>query len=510
MNKFFGGKIIIFLAVLTLVFGGSLVFDPPKKANAIPVVCANCSQLWSDAVEWGVEAARWVKDELLKSIRDAVVKRLIDYMTDQTIAWINGGGQPQFITDWQGFLRSAANTAVGDVVSQTNAAFLCAPFKARVAIALLPVPKYTQNISCTFDKIVGNLDAFYQDFRNGSWLGYTTAWQPENNYYGTLLRVHDEMLTRTAEAVTSAQNQGVADKGFLAVKKCTQYDYSGSAEVCDTAYTSCIEGGQSADECEQISIQCFDQNKTCSKKETTTPGDTVGEAVRTAIGSDAQWVANVQSAVSAIVNALINKLVTKGLIYAVGSANQVNTSSGADYTAQFRGALNSANSLNKRTMIDEMKKAIAEWQYLLTDKNSSLLSATSTLDILNKIKSGEIVMTTCGTNDLDGEIKTAQTNVDKLKADVYVLNGEITDVGGFISQIATADFTETNQLTDAQTIYMSFMDNYDTDNAIQSRVEGSGRQAADAEAEAMKSTLNKVSGYSTLSCLGLVYRNENI
>ncbi|NCQ02695.1 hypothetical protein GW816_01410, partial [Candidatus Wolfebacteria bacterium] len=174
--------LIIFLTVS--VFTSILIF--PKKTEAgIPVFdSANLGGKLTDISE---KIARWVKEDLVKSLRDVIAKRIIDYIVDQTIVWIQGGGQPKFVTDWDGFLKDAANIAFDQVIKDVGLAQLCSPFKLQVQISLLPVQQFQQRIDCTLDDVVKNIEDFYNDFEKGGWIAYNETWQPQGNYYGEML-----------------------------------------------------------------------------------------------------------------------------------------------------------------------------------------------------------------------------------------------------------------------------------------------------------------------------------
>ncbi|NCO15552.1 MAG: hypothetical protein GW899_02280, partial [Parcubacteria group bacterium] len=191
--------LIIFLTVS--VFTSILIF--PKKTEAgIPVFdSANLGGKLTDISE---KIARWVKEDLVKSLRDVIAKRIIDYIVDQTIVWIQGGGQPKFVTDWDGFLKDAANIAFDQVIKDVGLAQLCSPFKLQVQISLLPVQQFQQRIDCTLDDVVKNIEDFYNDFEKGGWIAYNETWQPQGNYYGEMLMIHDEMITRGALAKEAA------------------------------------------------------------------------------------------------------------------------------------------------------------------------------------------------------------------------------------------------------------------------------------------------------------------
>ena len=99
--------LIIFLAVAILL--NTLIL--PKKAEALGDI------VW-DPGNWIANLGSWIWDKLTKTVldtnwwesklndtlRDVVAKKIMDYIVDETIKWVSGGGKPKFVSDWRGFL----------------------------------------------------------------------------------------------------------------------------------------------------------------------------------------------------------------------------------------------------------------------------------------------------------------------------------------------------------------------------------------------------------------------
>src|SRR3989344_6045072 len=260
---------ILFLIVLILVNG--LVLPQKAKASGMPVV--DGAHIGTTIVQTIKDAFIWLDEKIGTSLRDIIVKRIIDMIVDQTITWIQGGGKPLFVTDWNGFVKDAASVAIDQVIKDVGLAPLCKPFKLRVNLSLLPVKRFPTRISCTLDDIVKNIEDFYNDFENGSWIAYSAAWEPQNNYFGVMLMAHDEMIEVENECLEFSPFTG----------ECTSYG-GGRTEI-----------GK------------------CLKEEIITPGDTIGATVAKSVTSDIEWAANIQSWTSALVNAVINRLITEGV-----------------------------------------------------------------------------------------------------------------------------------------------------------------------------------------------------
>ncbi|MCL4437647.1 hypothetical protein M1513_01240, partial [Patescibacteria group bacterium] len=83
------------------------IFGAAAGTVANPI-CQAISIAWS-AVEFAADKA-WKASEVLgRSLRDIIAKRIMDYIVDQTVKWIQGGGKPKFITNWNGFLKDVGD-----------------------------------------------------------------------------------------------------------------------------------------------------------------------------------------------------------------------------------------------------------------------------------------------------------------------------------------------------------------------------------------------------------------
>lgn len=210
----------------------------------------------------------WAQTFVLAELR----KRILDMIVDQIIQWVQGGGEPKFVTDWRGFLEDVGQAAVGDLTQFLGLGFLCQPFNTQVQLALRQPPRFAEQVSCTLDQIVGNIENFFSDFRNGGFIAYQTLWQPQNNFYGLTLLAWDAKEKEIAARTEAARNEALAGGGFLSTK--------------NTA-------GQ-----------------------ITTPGSIIGATVAKAVGSDIDYIVNAEQLgayVSAIADALVNRLIRGGV-----------------------------------------------------------------------------------------------------------------------------------------------------------------------------------------------------
>ena len=168
--------------------------------------------------------AQKIKDFIAKIAYNLFKKIILDRLVDAMVAWINNDGKGGIISNWDQFFQDSVNNAVGEFVQQLGppANFLCSPFNLQLNLALLPVEKFSK-VTCSLNQIVGNINSFVEDFRNGSWLAYQETWYPKNNFYGATIIAVDEMARTGAEAKDAAQSEGVAGSGFLSQWKDDYY-----------------------------------------------------------------------------------------------------------------------------------------------------------------------------------------------------------------------------------------------------------------------------------------------
>lgn len=264
-----------------------------KQAHALVLVSDIIHQKIAGAgivktlAEWAADAGRWLAEKGWTIAVEALKKRLLDMIVDQIVRWIQGGGEPKFITDWRGFMRDAFDIAFDETIKQLGLGFICSPFNLQVRLLLERPPTFSQQITCRLDQVVGSIESFYANFENGGWLAYQELWRPSGNPFGLALLGFDEMARKEAEIRDAKRSEGIANQGFLSVKRCVEYDVDED-----------LEG-----------------NPICIKEEIITPGKTVGDAAAQAVGADIAWLVNsrdLSAYVAAIANAFINRLVREG------------------------------------------------------------------------------------------------------------------------------------------------------------------------------------------------------
>ncbi|HLD34362.1 MAG TPA: hypothetical protein VJB62_00710, partial [Patescibacteria group bacterium] len=212
-------KSVSSVLILSMVFiaGGWLLFAP-KPAQAIvtneatskPTVWQTIKDAafyaWSKAAEKYHAAASWISakvdlwkqaDTWLTRAASAALELLLhmvlNMITNEIIKWIQGGGDPRFISDWQGFLKDVADKAGGKFVDEyLGMGYLCEDFDIDIRIALLEVPTFEERVKCTITDIVDNIKDFSDNFSNGGWKAWLTLTEPQNNFYGGYLIAYEE------------------------------------------------------------------------------------------------------------------------------------------------------------------------------------------------------------------------------------------------------------------------------------------------------------------------------
>ncbi len=254
-------KQIIAATFLAIIVMTVVPFIPKQRAHAIIGFEAESAAAYQLALE--------IAQEVLK-------KRFFDMVVDQIVVWIQGGGRPLFITDWNGFLAQYGNIVTGDLIGQLGLGAVCSPFGFQLQLAVMQPPRFMDQVSCTLDSIVGNMANFYNNFRSGGFIAYREMWQSQNNFYGALLLTMDEKKTRISDARYVASQRAQAGGGYLGTEKC---DDRGNCYI-------------------------------------TTPGTAIGAAAAKVMGADIDYIVNAKSLaayVAAISDALINRVIREGV-----------------------------------------------------------------------------------------------------------------------------------------------------------------------------------------------------
>ncbi|MEK7555549.1 MAG: hypothetical protein AAB516_01885 [Patescibacteria group bacterium] len=464
-------KIVLILIIGILIFNFPGISIRPTKAilSLVPVDIANL--VWDIANR----AWTWFKGNWQHMMRDLIVRRIVDAMADDVIQWIQGGGEPGFVTDFGGFMEDAFQAGVGDVAKELNMAWLCSPFKAQLQLSVnyLPVQRFSQRVECTLDDIVANINDFYANFENGGWIAYNESWKPQNNFYGAMLMAHDEMLIRGSQEQEAAKNEALAGAGFLSQKRCETAANYIDRTTCESVESGTCAKDSEGDWCSANDIKII------------TPGDTIGEVIAKTAIKDFDYIDNVQSYVAAIVNAIINRLFSEGLALMKDSTSPGGTS--YDYVSLGYGDVAQQDLENqKQQMNSEYKKFIQEKQYILNAKNQSLSYNQQALQTLQYIKNN---CASCQPVVTDAEINNVQSEVNRLQNEVNELRAIINKINGWIAEIDNMSLDNRDR---EMAIVIQHYDEFTNEYAAEINQDialGKKREAADSEAQSKQTEL---------------------
>ncbi len=318
MNNFLKKSMLV-IALFSLLYAPIFqIKEVQAKAPPVGIAYYLDPSHWvtfaKDAIKTTIMTKDWwgkVYEKAQKIAFEILRQAILDKLVSNLIKWIEGGGRGAIVDDWDAFFQDSANRAGGIFASQIGNGFLCGPFNLQVQLTLLPVQQF-ESVTCTLNDVVRNIDSFMEDFRNGSWLGYQSTWEPRNNFYGATLIAMDEKNRVEQGAVNAAAAEAAAGRGFLSFKKCKfEKDKNGTLNSLGNPWRPLPpEAGLGVEE------------KYSKKCTITTPGEVAGAATTKAL-VDAQFI-KAESATSelltsylaAIINASINtltKAATEGL-----------------------------------------------------------------------------------------------------------------------------------------------------------------------------------------------------
>ncbi|MEK9173009.1 MAG: hypothetical protein AAB594_00350, partial [Patescibacteria group bacterium] len=316
-----------------------------KTAEAqlfVPIDCLGPSCLAFQALETGNTSLtllqkifEWGKKILTEQLKD----KLIGMMVRQTTTWVQGGGKPKFVTNWQEALKDAGNRAAGAVIAKEWPQ-LCGSFGPLVRIALIPGQRLSGvggvGSRCTLTKVAANVERLYDRFEDGGWIAYTASLNSYGNLFGSLIETSDRALRESGKAAAAARNKAVAAQGFAprdtdqSLKTCSQTKVYNLEDLANAAGQSLnpnlskeeyiAMAGYEADALgvdyiEGTITSASDHDfETCQRNawKDSTPGSVVGHSLYTALDAPLQRIVNAQDLIglmSALVDSLINRLI---------------------------------------------------------------------------------------------------------------------------------------------------------------------------------------------------------
>lgn len=340
-------KFLAVCIVIALLFSGAAgIFIPPRADVSGVFAPRQAKAFWgvADVVNDPVlildSLANWAEQELVKALRDAVVRTLITMLRDQVIAAIQGNGNPMYVTDWTSLLNQGVNSAADRVMLQiANAPQGIVTGMLEQQIALLQQSLSTNYDSSRVSSLLQTANPFLSELQTDGlgkimqeqgWAGYDKMFSPDYNPLWLSIQTQDAFNSIVNTSQNSSQNEAMSSNGFLSLKTCQAY-----------------QGGMSKDAVSQLcsgSQPCIDSF--CTNWQTETPGDLVAQTVGQSFNSDFTFTQNVESAISAIINALISEVLTKGL------SNLTQSSDGSYQGITIRSPKNSTTTNDTSTAQD--------------------------------------------------------------------------------------------------------------------------------------------------------------
>jgi len=327
-QKFLSLILIFFICFSLASFG---VFLKAKKTEAKSVYVTNWGEWLSHHVaHWAQEWTMWAKEWAEKGAIDTLKHHLMKMMVDEVVTWIQGGGKPHFVSDLKGYLWDEINETVGEMIWNSDLRWLCSPFSFKVRI-FLPFSTYSSHYpECTLEDVIENIEDFFDDFRNGSWIAWEKVYlDPQNSYWGALVMAHDIYLEKFAQEHEKRVVETIAGDQFLGEKKYVTDETQCHQGCYDSYYQDCVdecyEKILNMEECEE---KCKEeaQQVCCKTKEIIiTPGKAFSHALLSAQDATFKEIANLQSfadIIPIVVDALITRLLreTGGLLNLSSSA----------------------------------------------------------------------------------------------------------------------------------------------------------------------------------------------
>lgn len=400
-----------------------------------------------DEVMNGLSYALDLESSILDYVIQLLKDELIHRLTQAVITWAQGGGTPQFVTNWKGFLGDAFTGAANNIIS-TYAPGLCADFRPLLTVALTPPPKgvgYSAQdnpYTCTVDMIKANAEGFAQNFESGGWLAYGSLLQPQNNFYGALISLGDASRAAGASAQTAAQSEAQSGSGFTGGKECAHentVDISLNGEPRDIGFLENDPDFIRGTDCEG---NVCNKAVFCDEYQTTTPGTTEAAATNNAVtDSPIQTIVNedgLTGILSALMNSALTKLIDSGkkgllsltaaqladrsgnaasaLCSGLGSATSAAYQNCVKQNETIQGIASGVSNASKATVVGNLNQLITRESDVLDATNNTANLIVQTIGALT-LASSTCTASLAGSMDIDAlnTMSFINNNLDQLQ-----------------------------------------------------------------------------------------------
>lgn len=318
MFKFFNKKIIVSVLIVCMLSGFLSPIFAVKKAQAQfivelgPVALSFFSTAFPLSMAAAIvpalaaanataqTAATKTMQQIISIILESFRLRLLDFMVQTIVDFIvsgPNGGKPQFILNAKNLLNETAVDAAATFLSNSKYAGLCEPFSFKIRASLIGSNRINQH-ACTLDMVVGNIRAFYNDFREGGWIGFSTMLGNENNFYGAMMEVEAERMVELYSEITNTKSKIDTGEGMAPTEK------------CGYTYDSNHDGVSQASE--------------CIFKKITTPGSAIAGQLQDALGVNIKGILSAKeftTYIAWIINSVVFRLFQSGVSGLFGMAS---------------------------------------------------------------------------------------------------------------------------------------------------------------------------------------------
>ena len=367
------------LFLIILILG---VTVPTHQAKAKGAGLANClglcaSENTANATSistsiTGAAVTSLASKEVLDGIAWQIAKQMVSSMTKSLVNWINSGfqGSPAFITDLNGMLLDALDTAAGEYIKSlgANEAFLCSPFKLDVQAALSinyaqaksGMPSGPTAPSCKLSDITNNIKNFLSGISSGGpadWFQISSS--PQNTPYGAYLEAEAKLNIRLKNEAGQQITVANWGQGFLSKKFCED-----------------VEGG---------GINC----------RIGTPGTVIGDALKFQLSTGPRSLIQADE-INEIIGALINQLTLQAMNGINGLLGLGGNSNYTDYNSSGQSYLDQA--VNDQVYIDTSGIKIQIDQSLATENSYfALINSTIANSLIKMGTSSQSLITSTST-----------------------------------------------------------------------------------------------------------------
>lgn len=352
-----------------------------------------------------------VKEIAIRIAREILKKQLLDQIVDQTINWIQNGEEPRFTTNFGDMFSEAVDAGLGETIRQVGLGEFCdGALRTRIQINLSkPAPFYKKS-SCTLTQVVGNIAAFKEDFKNGSWIGIQETVNPQNNRHGNYLLAMEKILEETEKTEKESQAKIAGGGGFQPQEICVQWALMKPSGI----YWLEIEGNPGS----VIVHRPTESDKEylnpstppnhlhseklaqggywrCERLEVVTPTQTIADATSKVVNSDVDYILNaedLETYASAIFDAAINRL-TKEAVTGLRDFTTKAMDEGRDHNSAINNAASGyGNALSGQSLASGIEAGVrGRLSQQANGLGGALEQASSTLAAIASANDGLIV-----------------------------------------------------------------------------------------------------------------------